>query len=95
MFGGLLGAAILGNLDGDMGLAGWRWLFIVVRITPSPLPFSGDSRLTDFLSRSPGRSNYDRYRLNSHMLFARLPRHDAMAHGRGETLCSVAAPSRC
>ncbi|KAJ4387591.1 hypothetical protein N0V93_008186 [Gnomoniopsis smithogilvyi] len=29
MFGGLLGAAILGNLDGDYGLAGWRWLFIV------------------------------------------------------------------
>lgn len=29
MFGGVLGAAILGNLDGDMGLAGWRWLFIV------------------------------------------------------------------
>lgn len=29
MFGGLLGAAVLGNLDGDMGLAGWRWLFIV------------------------------------------------------------------
>lgn len=29
MFGGLLGAAILGNLDGDFGLAGWRWLFIV------------------------------------------------------------------
>lgn len=29
MFGGLLGAAILGHLDGDLGLAGWRWLFIV------------------------------------------------------------------
>ncbi|KAF4120344.1 MFS family permease [Geosmithia morbida] len=29
MFGGLLGAAILGNLDGDMGLASWRWLFII------------------------------------------------------------------
>lgn len=31
MFGGLLGAVILGHLDGDFGLAGWRWLFIIVR----------------------------------------------------------------
>lgn len=30
MFGGLLGAAILGDLEGDLGIAGWRWLFIVV-----------------------------------------------------------------
>lgn len=30
MFGGLLGASILGDLDGDLGIAGWRWLFIVV-----------------------------------------------------------------
>lgn len=30
MFGGLLGAAILGNLEGDLGIAGWRWLFIIV-----------------------------------------------------------------
>ncbi|KFA68079.1 hypothetical protein S40285_02597 [Stachybotrys chlorohalonatus IBT 40285] len=29
MFGGLLGAAILGNLEGDLGIAGWRWLFII------------------------------------------------------------------
>ncbi|KAK2608077.1 hypothetical protein N8I77_006712 [Diaporthe amygdali] len=29
MFGGLLGAAILGNLDGDLGLSSWRWLFII------------------------------------------------------------------
>ena len=29
MFGGLLGAGILGNLDGAQGIAGWRWLFIV------------------------------------------------------------------
>jgi len=29
MFGGLLAAGILGNLDGAHGIAGWRWLFIV------------------------------------------------------------------
>ncbi|KAM0701584.1 hypothetical protein Q7P35_010492 [Cladosporium inversicolor] len=29
MFGGLLAAGILGNLDGSMGIAGWRWLFII------------------------------------------------------------------
>ncbi|KAK1764201.1 major facilitator superfamily domain-containing protein [Phialemonium atrogriseum] len=29
MFGGLLGAGILGNLSGAQGLAGWRWLFII------------------------------------------------------------------
>lgn len=34
MFGGLLGAAILGSLEGDLGIAGWRWLFIVVRPWP-------------------------------------------------------------
>ncbi|KXH45769.1 major facilitator superfamily transporter [Colletotrichum nymphaeae SA-01] len=29
MFGGLLGAGILGGLEGDLGIAGWRWLFII------------------------------------------------------------------
>lgn len=32
MFGGLLAAGILGNLDGDLGLASWRWLFIIVSL---------------------------------------------------------------
>lgn len=31
MFGGLVGAAVLGNLHNSMGIAGWRWLFIIVR----------------------------------------------------------------
>jgi len=29
MFGGLLAAGVLGNLEGAHGVAGWRWLFIV------------------------------------------------------------------
>lgn len=29
MFGGLLAAAILGNLHDAHGIAGWGWLFIV------------------------------------------------------------------
>ncbi|KAH8891984.1 MFS general substrate transporter [Thozetella sp. PMI_491] len=29
MFGGLLGAAILGGLEGVLGIAGWRWLFLI------------------------------------------------------------------
>jgi MFS family permease len=29
MFGGLIAAGVLDNLDGRNGIAGWRWLFIV------------------------------------------------------------------
>ncbi|KAJ5155133.1 Major facilitator superfamily domain general substrate transporter [Penicillium coprophilum] len=28
-FGGLIGAGVLGNLDGALGIAGWRWFFII------------------------------------------------------------------
>ena len=28
-FNGLIAAGVLGNLNGSMGLAGWRWLFII------------------------------------------------------------------
>ncbi|GIZ42057.1 hypothetical protein CKM354_000533700 [Cercospora kikuchii] len=29
MFGGLIGAGVLGNMEGALGIAGWRWLFII------------------------------------------------------------------
>ena len=29
MFGGLIAAGVLNNLDGAQGIAGWRWLFII------------------------------------------------------------------
>lgn len=35
MFGGLIAAGVLSNLDGAQGLAGWRWLFIIEVIIPS------------------------------------------------------------
>jgi MFS family permease len=38
MFGGLISAAILGNLNGNKGIAGWRWLFIIVSFWKRILP---------------------------------------------------------
>ncbi|KAK3493454.1 major facilitator superfamily domain-containing protein [Neurospora crassa] len=29
MFGGVIGAGVLGNLEGARGVSGWRWLFII------------------------------------------------------------------
>lgn len=96
MFGGLLGAAILGNLDGDFGLAGWRWLFIVVSTYATNLPVNTEQeRLMNLLLPPiPGRSYYDWHRPHSHVLFAQLPGHDEMAQRRRETFRGVAAPGR-
>lgn len=30
IFGGVIAASVLGHLDGRLGIAGWRWLFIIV-----------------------------------------------------------------
>ncbi len=41
MFGGLISAAILGNLNGNKGIAGWRWLFIIVSFSTRNLLLQG------------------------------------------------------
>lgn len=48
MFGGILGAAILGNLDGDLGLAGWRWLFIIEGTVTIGIAIIAGSVLPDY-----------------------------------------------
>ena len=35
MFGGLIAAGVLGNLDGNLGLHGWRWLVRADLFPPS------------------------------------------------------------
>ncbi|KAK1852230.1 major facilitator superfamily transporter [Colletotrichum chrysophilum] len=36
-FGGLLGSAIMGGMNGKLGLADWRWLFIIEGTIPIPV----------------------------------------------------------
>ncbi|KAF9873692.1 hypothetical protein CkaCkLH20_08802 [Colletotrichum karsti] len=36
-FGGLLGSAIMGGMNGKLGLADWRWLFIIEGVIPIPV----------------------------------------------------------
>lgn len=56
MFGGLLGAGILGGMEGSLGIAGWRWLFIIVSFKSSTARESHtdcDCRKELLLSLSP------------------------------------------
>ncbi|KAG9519402.1 MFS general substrate transporter, partial [Aureobasidium melanogenum] len=39
-FGGLLGSAIMGGMDGKAGLAAWRWLFIIEGTATIPIAFA-------------------------------------------------------
>lgn len=74
MFGGLLGAAILGDLEGKLGIAGWRWLFIIVRAL--------DIYIQLVLNRANpciGRSHCCGLCLLRHVHPAQLPAHDPMA----------------
>ncbi|KAK3315600.1 major facilitator superfamily domain-containing protein [Apodospora peruviana] len=48
MFGGIIGAAVLGNMDGAQGIAGWRWLFIIEGVITIFVAFIGIFLLPDY-----------------------------------------------
>jgi ACS family pantothenate transporter-like MFS transporter len=47
MFSGYLQAAIYKGLDGHLGLAGWRWLFIFCGVISTPFAFWGYYAIPD------------------------------------------------
>ena len=49
-FGGLIGAAVLGNLEGAHGIAGWRWLFIIEGVITIGLALIATVILPDYPS---------------------------------------------
>lgn len=61
MFGGLLGAAILGNLDGDMGLAGWRWLFIIEGVVTIGVAILAAFVLPDYPATTPWLTDEEKH----------------------------------
>jgi hypothetical protein len=87
MFGGLLGAAILGDLEGKLGIAGWRWLFIIV-CPPHPSTWTLSSGIFSN-TLNLGRSHCHRIRLLRHVHPPQLPAHDPLAQRRGEGLCRM------
>ena len=48
MFGGLIGASVLGNLEGSLGISGWRWLFIIEGVITVAVAFLGMVILPDY-----------------------------------------------
>lgn len=60
MFGGLLAAGILGNLDGAMGIAGWRWLFIIEGVLTIALAITSGFFLPDYPSTTRWLSEEER-----------------------------------
>ncbi|KAI4851198.1 MFS transporter [Aureobasidium sp. EXF-8845] len=47
-FGGLLGSAIMGGMEGKAGLAAWRWLFIIEGTATIPIAFAAAFVLPDY-----------------------------------------------
>ncbi|KAK9364889.1 major facilitator superfamily domain-containing protein [Lipomyces kononenkoae] len=52
MFGGLIGAGVLGNLSGARGISGWRWLFIIDGSVTVCVALTGMMILPNFPSSS-------------------------------------------
>ena len=48
MFGGLIAAGVLGNLDGAHGISGWRWLFIIEGVITIAVALGATMVLPDF-----------------------------------------------
>jgi len=48
MFGGIIGASVLGNLDDALGIAGWRWLFIIEGVVTVAVAFGAAFILPDY-----------------------------------------------
>ncbi|TVY65739.1 putative transporter, partial [Lachnellula suecica] len=60
MFGGLLGAGVLGGLDGVHGLAGWRWLFVIEGVATVGIAICAMFILPNFPSSSKWLTDEER-----------------------------------
>ncbi|KAK4458443.1 putative MFS transporter [Cladorrhinum samala] len=60
MFGGLIGAAVLQNMEGAHGIAGWRWLFIIEGVITVAVAFIAMWILPDYPSTTRWLSDEER-----------------------------------
>ncbi|KAH8152035.1 uncharacterized protein LAJ45_04029 [Morchella importuna] len=69
MFGGLLAAGVLGNLEGAHGISGWRWLFIIEGVITIGIAIASIFLLPDYPATTkwltPDERNYAQWRLIS------------------------------
>ncbi|KAK4678758.1 hypothetical protein QC764_311460 [Podospora pseudoanserina] len=67
MFGGLIGAAVLGKMEGAQGIAGWRWLFVIEGVITIAVALIAMWVLPDYPSTtrwlSPQEREYASWRL--------------------------------
>lgn len=60
MFGGLIAAGVLNDLDGSMGIAGWRWLFIIEGVITIGVAIAAGFLLPDFPSTTKWLTDEER-----------------------------------